>query len=119
VEAHLSPAYLESLDESPWFFPLEWTAASSMTVLALRWHLSHQGSRRSYRIGVGKLAARIGLSTLSGAKAVASVERACREIAWAEVSERRGVFEFRLSRTGAVPVHSLRECLRDSLSGWT
>jgi hypothetical protein len=115
VEVHLAPRYVDALLECPWFFPLEWIGASSMTTLALSWHLSHQGGRRSYMIGVDKLAERIGLSSLPHHRIVSSVTKSCGGLEWAKVSLRGEVFEFRLSETGSVPIHSLRSMLADSL----
>jgi len=115
VEAHLSPRYVEALSSSPWFFPLELARAPSCVALALAWHLSHQGRRRSHRIGVGKLARKVGLGSMARSRAVPSILRACGWVPFAEASERRGVFEFRLRASGTVPIHSLRESLWDSL----
>jgi hypothetical protein len=115
VEAHLSPKYIDALRECPWFFPLDWIDASSMTALTLSWHLSHQGGRKSYRIGIGKLAGKIGLTSLPAHRVASSVKKACDSLKWAKVSLKGSVFEFRMIEMGAVPVHSLRSMLADNL----
>ena len=115
VEIHLSREYLQSLKDNPWFFPLKEVKTSRMSVLSMRWFLSLQSNQKSYRIGMNKLADHLGMETRSPAWIERTVLKSVEDIPWATASIRKEVFEFRLTPQGAVPIHSLREMLTDSL----
>jgi hypothetical protein len=116
AEVHLSRTYLVSIRDNPWFMGLNDIQTSSMAVLAVRWFLGLQSNRKSYRISLGKLARHLGISSTSSPASVRRlVVASIDDIPWARVSINGDIFEFKLSRRGAVPIHSLRHILRDNL----
>jgi hypothetical protein len=116
VEVHLSPDYLRALADNPWFIPLNEVATSRMLTLLLRWHLSFQGGRNTYRISGEKLAQHLHIETHTPAWWEHAVTTATEGIPWAIVSWRKGIAQFKLTKRGAVPIHSLRSMLTACLT---
>jgi len=117
VEVHLEKDFLSGLGKNPWFFPVEDVATNSFSTLMLRWHLSHLGSRKRYKIGRVKLAGHLGISTKTPAFVRKVVERACEDTGWMRVSGKDEVYSFWVERRGSVPIFSLRDILSEVLRG--
>jgi len=111
----LSDAYVERMDENPWFFPLEDASTSRMLVLTLRWWLSHQSNRRRYSISRAKLVGHLGIQTPSPAWTDKAVMTAVKEISSATLSIDGDIYNFTLKPRGATPIHQLRGILSESL----
>jgi hypothetical protein len=114
-EVTVTESYHQRLQENPWFLPLEHAATSRMLVLTLCWFLSLQSNSRSYRIGRTKLAGHLGLQTKSPAWQDKAITAAIAEISWLKLRIDDGIYHFTIKKRGAVPIHSLRAILRDSL----
>jgi hypothetical protein len=110
----ISKMYLESL-ENPWFFPLNTIHSNRMSVLALRWFLSFQSGKRRYRIGLVKLAGHLGMETIRPAWIEKTVKESVKQISWAAITVEKGIATFTLQHRAAIPIHSLRAILKDSL----
>jgi len=115
VEIHLSPDYLDSLSENPWFFPLRDVPCSKMSVLSLRLFLSNQGKHRTYKIGIDKLKTNLHIRGSSRSRVVKQIKSACEQISWATMTYEDKMCSFEIERRGAVPIYSLRRILDDSL----
>jgi len=115
VELHISAEYLQMLQESPWFVPIEDVKASQMCVLALQWFLGMQSNRKYYKIALSKLAGHLGIITKSPSIVSKAIRTACEKIPWAKAEVKDGMCSFQLRRKGATPVFSLRQILDDSL----
>lgn len=115
VEIHLCPEYLENLVSSPWFMSVTDIHTGKLTVFALKWFLCLQSGKGSYKIGLKKLPAHLGLTTTTPSFILKSVKKACKEIPWAHCDYDGKFISFRLKRRGAVPIWSLREILIESI----
>ncbi len=115
VEVHLAKPYLESL-ASPWFLPMTDVRTSRMVTFALRWAMSHQSGRRTFKIGRDKLVARLGLETATPGFLSGCIKQSCEETGWLSCSYDGRLFTFRLRRRGSVPIFSLRSLLADTIS---
>jgi hypothetical protein len=114
-EVHLSPDYLKRIDKCPWFFPLEEATTKRMLVLTLRIFLSYQSIREVYRIGRKKLAGHLGVQTATASFIDKAALKAVEEIGWVDLTIQDNIYCFKIKRRGAVPIHSLRAIIGDSL----
>jgi len=115
VELHLAPSYLSAVSENPWFFPMRDVHTHRMLTILLRWRLSHKGAAKTCRFNGRKLAETLGVSAYSPGWFEKAVSASCEETPWASVEWKDHVATFSLSARGAVPIHSLRAVLSDSL----
>jgi hypothetical protein len=87
-----------------------------MATLALRWTLSHQCGRRTFRIGKPKLVNRLCLETKTPAFVEKCVKQSCEETDWLSCDYDGRIYTFRIRRRGAVPIFSLRSILADAIN---
>ena len=115
IELHMAPEYLKSIGENPWFIPLDDAKTSNMCVLTLRWFLSFQSNKKTYKIGLEKLKSHLGITVQNNAMAVRALKKACNNIKWASLNVHQGMCTFSLTKKGATPIFSLRRILTDAL----
>jgi hypothetical protein len=115
IELHLSPDYLKTLTDNPWFVPMSDVRTSRMCILALKWFLGQQSRRKCYKIGMDKLCRHLGITTTHMPMAAKAVKEACEKIKWADLEIESGMCTFSLKRRGSVPIFSLRQVLADSV----
>lgn len=115
IVALINHPYLKSL-ENPWFFPLNFIHTNRMSVLTLKWFLSFQSGKRRYQIGLGKLAGHLGIKTIRPAWIEKVVTESCNQIPWTSVTISKKIATFSFRKRAAVPIHTLRAILRDSIS---
>ena len=90
---------------------------SKMPVFALRWFLSHQSRRHSYKIGKDNLVANLGLKTSRPSFVDKCVRSASDSTEWITYDGYDGEFmSFKLRRRGSVPIFSLRDALVDAIN---
>jgi len=119
VELHISKDYINLLIRNPWFFPLREVQTNNMCVLTLRLFLSMQSRRNRYRIGIEKLRGHLGVIDTDDYKTAQRLRKACEAINWATMSYDKGMCQFELQKRRAVPIHSLRRILDDSVQQGT
>ena len=115
VEVHMDPAYLEKLYLDPWFFDMKDICTSKSVTFALRRYLCCRSHKR-FRIGIERLAERLYIKTTKPKFFSETIIRATKEISWATVSFKKGLFTFTIRQRGAVPIHTLRNKLFDALN---
>lgn len=114
VEIHLTKDYISKLN-NPWFFSTEESHTNRMLVLSLKWFLSFQGGRNKYSISRKKLAHHLCIETVTPKFFDNSIKKAVEKIKWANVIVNENIYSFSISRKSAVPIHSLRTILKDSI----
>jgi len=114
VELHLGRRYLKALDENPWFFSLDEIKTARMSVLTLRWMLStHMDVYRATR---EKLVERLGMGVHTPAWVEKTMKESVAHVEGTSLVVKGDVYTFRMARQAPVPVHTLRQVLRDSLN---
>jgi len=111
-EVHLHPKYVDSIENSPWFFPMEYAQTSKMLVLTLRWLLSFKRFRK-FKISRQKLKNHLNLKTPSVVWMDRAIINSVKDIKWVDLKIHKGIYHFDIKKRGAVPIHSLREILRE------
>jgi len=115
VEIHISKEYLDLLAKNPWFFPLGQVPTKNMCVLTLRLFLSMQSRKTRYRISLEKIRKHLGMLDKDNCKTAGRLRKACEAIPWAKFKCSESVCTFTMSKRKAVPIHSLRTMLDDSI----
>lgn len=114
-EIHMNPAYLDSLNENPWFLPLEEIRTKNLLALTLKLFLSWQRWRR-YSISVEKLARNhLNIQEKQLDKFAKRLEKTCKIIRRVRVKIIDKQARFQFYGRKPVPIHTLRDILEHAI----
>jgi hypothetical protein len=115
IDLRVSKEYLDSMQQNPWFIPLQDIKTSNSITFALRWVLLTQGKKTRYKTHWTKLAKNLCISTRKVSVVKKAVENAMKQIEWATYRWDGDSFTFTLSKRGSTPIFSLRDALATSI----